>query len=385
MYFFNSVLPILFIVLGTFYIYKYLRKKTPIAKDTLLVVYICLLESIFLLYSNNLIFLIFLDLAPFLGYLINRRKEAFILFLTTSIYTTYILNLPVFFLIMYITFISLILVFSKTSENKSIYLLFIKVFVTAFLYFYYIDTTLISILEMLAIFIYFHILLEFIYNFLKSNNSLSKEENIIFQVAHEVKNPIAVCKGYLDMLDVNDPEKVKKYIPIIKKEMNRSLTIMDEFLDLKRLSLKKELMDFSLLLEDIDDTMKIIFKDKDITLEIPKIDEEIILDGDYDKLKQVIINLIKNSYEADANKIKISLKYSSSHVTIKVKDNGIGMSERDLKKIGQVFFTTKVTGTGIGVSMSKEIVKLHNGKLLYESKLNKGTTATLILPISYAF
>ena len=53
MYFFNSVLPILFIVLGTFYIYKYLRKKTPIAKDTLLVVYICLLESIFLLYSKN--------------------------------------------------------------------------------------------------------------------------------------------------------------------------------------------------------------------------------------------------------------------------------------------------------------------------------------------
>ena len=60
-------------------------------------------------------------------------------------------------------------------------------------------------------------------------------------------------------------------------------------------------------------------------------------------------------------------------------------SENDLKRVGEVFYTTKATGTGIGVSLSKEIIRLHDGKLLYDSILNKGTTATLILPLEYVF
>ena len=70
---------------------------------------------------------------------------------------------------------------------------------------------------------------------------------------------------------------------------------------------------------------------------------------------------------------------------IKIIDDGSGISKNDLNKISDVFYTTKPSGTGIGVSLSKEIIELHNGKLFYESELDKGTTVTITLPIRYKF
>ena len=106
---------------------------------------------------------------------------------------------------------------------------------------------------------------------------------------------------------------------------------------------------------------------------------------DYDKLKQVLMNLIKNSYEAECKNIKINIKTNDEYLKVEVIDDGKGISKEDLKRIGEIFYTTKVSGTGIGVSMSKEIIKLHNGKLYYDSVLNKRTTATIVLPIKYIF
>ena len=80
---------------------------------------------------------------------------------------------------------------------------------------------------------------------------------------------------------------------------------------MKRINLDKELLDFSLLLEDVKETMGLVL-DKSINLDIPSIDKELILEGDYDKLKQVIINLIKNSYEAKAKNIRLIVKINNS-------------------------------------------------------------------------
>lgn len=220
-----------------------------------------------------------------------------------------------------------------------------------------------------------------VYYLIKNNKKDS--DNSLYQIAHEVKNPIAVCKGYLDMLDPNNQEKVNKYIPIVRKEMNRALTIMDEYLDLKRINLNKEIMDFSLLLEDVNETMD--FALNDINLSIPNIDKELLVDGDYNKLKQVLINLIKNSYEANAKNIKIDIKNTHRLLKVSIIDDGIGISPNNLKKVGDIFYTTKTMGTGIGVSMSKEIIKKHDGNLIYNSTINKGTTATITIPLKYIF
>lgn len=284
----------------------------------------------------------------------------------------------------FFTLFSFLLVFFINSYEKEYpKLLYFKIFLVSFLFFYYIMINNGLIINLLLSLLFFSLLIYFIFKYLKNNIKVKEEDNLLFQVAHEVKNPLAVCKGYLDMLDINDKDKLEKYIPIIKSEMNRSLNIMDEFLSLKKISLNKELMDLSLLLDDINETIKLGFDDNSINLDIPHLDREILINGDYDKLKQVLINLIKNAYEAGAKNIRLKIKYNNNCLKIDVIDDGKGISKDDLTKVGNLFYTTKVDGTGIGVSLSKEIIKLHDGTLSYNSKINRGTTASLVLPLEY--
>ena len=92
--------------------------------------------------------------------------------------------------------------------------------------------------------------------------------------------------------------------------------------------------------------------------------------------------MIKNSAEAiEHNKgiIEISEKETINNIVIAIKDNGCGMDNEELQKCGETFFTTKKHGTGLGVGLSKEIIRLHNGTLEYSSKKNKGTKVTITL------
>lgn len=205
----------------------------------------------------------------------------------------------------------------------------------------------------------------------------------LFQITHEIKNPIAVCKGYLDMFDTNNPEHSIKYVPILREEIERVLILLQDFLSMTKVSVEKESMDIYLLIEDVIDDFKPILKNRNINLSIDIADEELYIEGDYNRLKQVFINIIKNSIEAipenEKGQIKIYTKKVSNNIKIYISDNGIGMSRDVLKKFNDPFFTTKKNGTGLGISLSSEIIKAHNGKLNYSSVENKGTTVEIIL------
>lgn len=233
--------------------------------------------------------------------------------------------------------------------------------------------------------------------FLKNGNSIQDLSNIlkelnrekllrssISKLTHELKNPIAVCNGYLEMLDLNDKKKATKYISIITSEIHRSKTIIDEFSHYGKLKcINKEEMDISYLLEDIKLVLMPLFKANKATLEITTKDD-IYIEGDYNKLKQVFINLLKNTIEAkkENNQLEVSvvIKSKRNKVTIIVKDNGIGMNEEILNKISEPFFTTKENGTGLGLAFSKEVIELHKGTFKISSIENKGTTITITLP-----
>jgi signal transduction histidine kinase len=217
---------------------------------------------------------------------------------------------------------------------------------------------------------------------------LEKEKllrNSLFKITHEIKNPIAVCKGYLDMMDTNNTKQVSRYVPIIKQEINRTLTLMTDFLSLTKLKINKNVLDITALLEDVCYDIEILSDINKIDFEYKIPDEEIYIDGDYDRLKQVLINIIKNSIEAiDSSKkgnIKLSVKIEKKHINIIIKDNGLGMNEETLKRVGEAFFTTKQNGTGLGIKLSKEIIEGHDGEIIYDSKEGKETTATIRLPI----
>lgn len=204
----------------------------------------------------------------------------------------------------------------------------------------------------------------------------------LFKITHEIKNPIAVCKGYIDMFDINKKEESLKYISIIKSEIDRTLNILTDLSELNKVKITKDIVDINMIIEEIIDSVTLLFGDKNIIINCSELDE-IYIDGDYNKLKQVFINIFKNCYEAinDNGIINIDTSIEDKMYIIKIKDNGMGMSSETLNKIGEIFYTTKRNGTGIGVALSKQIINAHNGKLEYTSQLGVGTTAIVKIPL----
>lgn len=205
----------------------------------------------------------------------------------------------------------------------------------------------------------------------------------LFKITHEIKNPVAVCKGYLDMFDVNNIEHSRKYVPILKEEIERILLLLQDFLSLTKVTIEKDIIDVNLLLEDVISSYNLLLKTHNIKLNTELIDDEIYINGDYNRLVQVFINIVKNSIEAIGNNgiINIDCHIIDNQIIIEVVDNGCGISVNDIKEIRTPFFTTKKNGTGLGVSLSYEIIKAHKGEIEYKSVLGEGTNVVIKLPI----
>ena len=304
-------------------------------------------------------------------------------------------------LVEYILYLAIYIIKEKKewTDKKFIYLfLIIKslTFIGFLLKFYYqkfsfsILLEIIGMVFLLVVVIYIMLFLfregEKILKLHMTMKNLEKEKQIqmsLFQITHEIKNPIAVCKGYLDMFDVTNKEHSKKYIPILKEEIDRTLILLQDFLSSQKLKIEKDILDINLLLEEIISSLEPLFKEKKIEVKSNITDDEIYINGDYNRLKQVFINLIKNSVEAMINDrkhiLKIDVIEAEEDVKIEVIDNGIGIEKENLKKMKNAFFSTKQNGTGLGVYLSNEIIKAHNGKISYESNLNE-TVALVKIP-----
>lgn len=217
-------------------------------------------------------------------------------------------------------------------------------------------------------------------NKIKEENKL---KNSLFKLTHEIKNPLAVCKGYIDMINLDNIDKSKRYIGIIKNEIDRSLNIMNDFTDYSKIKINRELFDMVVLLDEIYDNFKILIDNKNIHFNYNNKYEEIYVMGDYERLKQVFVNIIKNSIEAINNKgnIDIIVEKNDKIVEVIVQDNGIGMNEDELSNVKTMFYTTKRDGTGLGVSLSNEIVMAHGGDIIYKSRQGEGTECIVNLPL----
>lgn len=309
-----------------------------------------------------------------------------------------------FVIVEYVSYLFIYLIFIK-MKLKEIHFIFIILFIKGImiaLELYYMNFSkfdhIYLILEILGIILLYYIVTYMILFFYHKSKELSniylslkdiQKEKIVrdslFKITHEVKNPLAVCKGYFDMLDYNNFEQIKKYLPIIEGEINRTLTILTDFMDFTKIKIEKDLIDINLLLEDVIGTLVNFSKARNVELINSIKDEEIYLQADYDRLKQVIINLIKNGIEAsdkDYNYVKISSVVKKDFVEVRIIDNGSGMDEYTLKRYDKGFYTTKKDGTGLGVSLSKEIISSHDGEINYKTKYKEWTEVKIILPLS---
>lgn len=218
-------------------------------------------------------------------------------------------------------------------------------------------------------------------------NNVDSNSSVIdglFDIVHEVKNSIAVCRGYLDIIDSDRDGDMNKYLSVIRNEINRSTDIISEFMTYRKVNIKKEIIDINMLLNDLCDDMKLFVENKGVSFDYNILDEEIYVDGDYDKLKQVFINFIKNGIEAldkSNGEIRVVTCYYKKKINIFIEDNGCGIDDELLKKIQRESFTTKRDGNGIGVKFSSQIIKLHGGSVNYYSKVGVGTKVVVKLPV----
>ena len=325
------------------------------------------------------------------------------IFIIADCYYSFGFNIPFMIIEYFLYYIIFIVLFNKaknTSMRIDLFIILKSFFTTAMLWQvdYYGDKSssfvLMGILVtsiILFVIIHFVFILmdkgEEIIRYHMSMKELEKEKQVrtsLFKITHEIKNPMAVCKGYLDMLDTSDKKQVERYVPIIKEEIDRTLLILNDFLSLNKIKIQKDIMDINLLVEEVIDSVSPLAKQNKIIIEESLIDDEVYINGDYNRLKQVLINLVKNSIEAinkDDGKISISTNLNNNNFYIVIEDNGCGMNEEILSKIDEPFYTTKKNGTGLGVSLSKEILDAHNSKIEYKSKENVGTTVTIIIPL----
>ncbi len=291
-----------------------------------------------------------------------------------------------------------ILFFRKHEYTKDAFIFVFVKSIFAYNYFLLQRESIASIYDGFITLLIFYMLVSFTIFLLKKSedmilysNAISlldqekKLRNSIFKITHEIKNPIAVCKGYLDMFDVDNIEHSKKYIPILRGEIERVLTLLQDFLSISKIKIEKEMLDINYLLENVVDSVTPLLKEKKIKMDLCISDEELFMEADYNRLNQVIINIIKNSIESMEKKekkiLKIYTKENKENIKITIEDSGMGITNENLKKLSEPFFTTKKTGTGLGVYLSSEIIKGHGGTMHYESNIGKGTQVVITLPL----
>jgi PAS domain S-box-containing protein len=204
-------------------------------------------------------------------------------------------------------------------------------------------------------------------------------------IAHEVRNPLTAIKGFHQLMQSeSDSDSNKKYYDIINSEIDRIEFILNELLVLsKPQELKVDKVELIKLLDDIKTLIhtEAIMKGIEITTSYDF--DRLPLQADQNQLKQVFINILKNSIEAMEKNGEITIEvkeHGPSKAKILFKDNGCGIPEHLLKRIGEPFFTTKENGTGLGIMISKQIIENHHGDLHIWSDKN-GTIIEIILPL----
>ncbi|GEK32164.1 hypothetical protein KZO01_24730 [Kurthia zopfii] len=206
-------------------------------------------------------------------------------------------------------------------------------------------------------------------------------------VAHEIRNPLTVIVGFIQMMQVDESSPYAYYYKLINEEIERINLIINEFLILskpharetKQFEINELLHKTALLYEPNMKTSQIQF---DVDLE----QKDLIVNGDANQLKQVFINILKNALEASHSNDSISMKTSmeNDEVVISIQDTGAGMSKEVVNQIFQPFYTTKEHGTGLGMMITQKIVQEHEGTINIESDLGYGTKISIKLPILHS-
>lgn len=199
--------------------------------------------------------------------------------------------------------------------------------------------------------------------------------------AHELRSPLTVVKGYLQLATRGLEGENRRYIHNSLAELNQAEYVINDFLNFARPQVEK-VEDFLVcdVLGQIKDSMSpmVVLYKVDLNMEC---EQNLWIRADRLKIRQALSRIIENAIEASGEgQVRVKAYRESGHICLSICDNGRGMSKEELEKLGTPFYSTKRKGTGLGLTVSFRIIQAICGHWKYTSKKGKGTTTVVKLP-----
>jgi len=219
------------------------------------------------------------------------------------------------------------------------------------------------------------------------------KNEFISSVSHEIRTPLTAIKGWAILLnsgELRDKDTFGEGLIIIEKESERLTSMVEELLDFSKfvsgkISLNREEIDIGELIQYIEKYMSPRASRENIKFIVEIFHNIPNIYIDYNRIKQVLINILDNAFKFTqrGGTVKLTASLIEAYLIISVQDNGCGISPEELPKIKDKFYKGKNSKSqnGIGLSISDEIVKLHDGSLEIVSELSCGTMVTIKLPV----
>lgn len=220
-------------------------------------------------------------------------------------------------------------------------------------------------------------------------------KNFIALVSHEMRTPLVAVMQYLEVFSggiagIMSQEQTK-IVNRMKIRLNELLLLIDRWLKLSRieeLKLKEGFQDFTLsqVINEAIDLLKSLAQEKNVSLEVKSIPDNIIINGDKEMIKEIFTNLINNGikYNREGGTVTVESRKQENFWVIDISDTGIGIPEQEIAHVGEEFYRIKregsAAGSGLGLAIVRKILAIHNGKLEVRSKLNQGSTFSVYLP-----
>lgn len=221
------------------------------------------------------------------------------------------------------------------------------------------------------------------------NEKAEAVNHVAASLAHEVRNPLTTVLGFLQLMKSGtfSPEKMNRFLEISMEEIRRTEQILSEYLSISKpaASLQQRLELISQM-QAVVEVMTSYANMNNVALHVRCPQTPIFISGSTAELKQLLVNFIKNAIEAskDVTKgtVEISIREEPPHVVIQIEDNGIGMTEEQLNRLGSIYYSTKMNGTGLGLTFSYQAIRAMNGSVSVSSEPLSGTTFLIRLPIA---
>jgi len=233
---------------------------------------------------------------------------------------------------------------------------------------------------------------------LETKNAEKIKTEFVANISHELRTPLNAIIGFSELL--SNPKvgtlnpKQTDYVEDIRVSSLHLLGMINEVLDISKIEansmqLSKTTFQISQAVTEVSNILHPLFEKKSLIFKT-KLEKEIEINADYQKFQQIIFNLLSNAIKFTPNKgeIRLEAKQDNGFLKIKITDNGIGIAKKNQKKVFEKFTqlndpsTKAESSTGLGLTITQEFVKLHNGTITLESKLKKGSTFTINLPLN---